>query len=240
MSTEEQDIPSKFYGYPQPRQGPETPPYTVPSGSNPVLRGLPLAVVGTIASKLGLIGSLLWSNTGFEALREIQELEDYEPIYDPTVIKLSTRKDVNVDNHERAEESGFEDQEVSNGHYSAAYYTSAYKAGRLSPTQVATSLLDHISANKHHKVAFLQIRRDKVLDAATASTKRYQRGNPLSLLDGVPVAVKDETDLEGYEKTLGSSVDFTRKDDGTTWCVKKWEEAGAIVVGKLNMHEIGL
>ena len=37
-----------FYGYPPIRQGPETSPYTVPSGSNPVLRGLPLAIVGTM------------------------------------------------------------------------------------------------------------------------------------------------------------------------------------------------
>ncbi|KAI4197071.1 MAG: hypothetical protein LQ350_006141, partial [Teloschistes chrysophthalmus] len=240
MLSKERDLSSQFYGYPQPRQAPETPPYVVPSGSNPVLRGLPLAIVGTIASKLNLIGSLLWSNTGFGTLHEIKELDDYEPIYDPTVIKLSGNEDVNSENDRRAGESRNDDQEISNGHYSAAYYTSAYRASRLTPTKVATSLLDHISANKHHNVAFLQIRRDKVLDAAAASTERYQSGKPLSPLDGVPVAVKDEADLNGYEKTLGSTVDFTRKDGATTWCVKKWEEAGAVIVGKLNMHEIGL
>ncbi|KAL8775215.1 MAG: hypothetical protein Q9194_003801, partial [Teloschistes cf. exilis] len=240
MSFKEQNLSAHFYGYPQPRQGPETPPYVVPSGTNPVLRGLPLAIVGTIASKLNLIGSLLWSNTGFGTLREIKELDDYEPIYDPTVIKLSSNEDINTDKHRHAGESRTDDQEISNGHYSAAYYVSAYRAGRLTPTKVAISLLERISANKHHNVAFLQIRRDKVLEAAAASTERYQSGKPLSLLDGVPVAVKDETDLDGYEKTLGSSIDFTRKDGATTWCVKKWEEAGAVIVGKLNMHEIGL
>ena len=26
----------------------------------------------------------------------------------------------------------------------------------------------------------------------------------------------------------------------TSWCVKKWEEAGVVILGKLNMHELGL
>lgn len=79
-----------------------------------------------------------------------------------------------------------------------------------------------------------------MLAAAEASTTRYAAGKPLSPLDGVPVAIKDELDLDGYDKSLGSPLDFTRKDGGTSWCIQKWEDAGAIIVGKLNMHELGL
>ncbi|KAL8685005.1 MAG: hypothetical protein Q9218_008026, partial [Villophora microphyllina] len=194
------------------------------------------------ASKLNIIGSLLWSNTGFGTLREIKELHDYEPRYDPTVIKLSDSEAQyhTSDSQAVKEEPSFEHQETINGHYTAAYYTAAYKSGTLTPTKVVTSLLDYISANKHHNIAFLQIRRDKVLAAAAASTKRYQSANPLSALDGVPVAVKDEVDLDGYPRTLGSALNFTRKEGGTSWCVRKWENAGAVVIGKLNMHELGL
>jgi Asp-tRNA(Asn)/Glu-tRNA(Gln) amidotransferase A subunit family amidase len=59
-------------------------------------------------------------------------------------------------------------------------------------------------------------------------------------LDGVPVAVKDEVDLDGYKKCLGTLKDFTSKEGGTSWCVTQWEEAGALMVGKLTMHELGL
>jgi hypothetical protein len=52
--------------------------------------------------------------------------------------------------------------------------------------------------------------------------------------------IQDEVELEGYKKTLGSQMDFTNEKGGTSWCVKKWEEAGAIVIGKTNMHELGL
>ncbi|KAL8799287.1 MAG: hypothetical protein Q9200_007575, partial [Gallowayella weberi] len=132
------------------------------------------------------------------------------------------------------------DPNISNRHYSAAYYTSAYRAGKLTPTQVITGLLDQISAKKDHSIAFLQIIPEKVLAAAEASTARYKSSKPLGPLDGVPVAVKDELDLDGYDKSLGSPIDFTSKTGGTSWCVKKWEDAGAIIVGKLNMHELGL
>ena len=47
-------------------------------------------------------------------------------------------------------------------------------------------------------------------------------------------------DLQGHKKSLGSSRDFTGSKDITSWCVQKWEDAGAVIVGKLNMHELGL
>lgn len=59
-------------------------------------------------------------------------------------------------------------------------------------------------------------------------------------MDGIPVAIKDEVDIDGYDKYLSSKVDFTANPSFTSWCVKKWEEAGAIVIGKTVMHEIGL
>lgn len=50
----------------------------------------------------------------------------------------------------------------------------------------------------------------------------------------------DEVDLSGHSKSLGSRQDFTHPGDITSWCVAKWEEAGAVIIGKLNMHELGL
>ena len=51
----------------------------------------------------------------------------------------------------------------------------------------------------------------------------------------------DEVDLQGYSKCLGSCKDFTSSKGGvTSWCVQKWQEAGGVIIGKLNMHELGL
>jgi Asp-tRNA(Asn)/Glu-tRNA(Gln) amidotransferase A subunit family amidase len=119
---------------------------------------------------------------------------------------------------------------------------SLYKSGKLTPTDVAEALIPLISKDPagEHSLAFLESKAELVRGAAKVSTKRYQEGKSLGPLDGVPVAVKDEVDLKGYKRTLASDLDFTNKDDETAWCVKLWEEAGAIVIGKTNMHEIGL
>lgn len=127
---------------------------------------------------------------------------------------------------------------------SAADYRALYLSGELTPTAVAETLLPlirrDISDPTKHATAFLESNVELVLAAAAASTQRYEEGKSLGPLDGVPVAIKDEVDVTGYKTTLGSSLDFTDKDGGTSWCVKKWQEAGAVVVGKTNMHELGL
>lgn len=119
-------------------------------------------------------------------------------------------------------------------------YHEAYKTGQLTPSSVAEVLLKLISESPEHRLAFLVLRKKEVLAEAETSTRRYKAGKPLSVLDGIPVAVKDEVDLDGCEKSLGTSQDYTRAEGGTSWCVEKWQEAGALVVGKLNMHELGL
>ncbi|GAB1744461.1 hypothetical protein NU219Hw_g1736t1 [Hortaea werneckii] len=136
-------------------------------------------------------------------------------------------------------------------------YHEAYKSGKLTPTSVLENLLPLITRERsslqngddadqrhppsHHATAFLQTREDLARQAAAASTARYAAGRPLSPLDGVPVAVKDEEDVRGYKKRLGSRIDFTSWEDATSYCVRRWVEAGgAVMVGKTNMHELGM
>lgn len=71
------------------------------------------------------------------------------------------------------------------------------------------------------------------------SFKESCLGEPCLRDTGVPVAVKDEVDLTGYKKCFGSNLDFTRSDDVTSHCVKLWQDAGALVMGKTVMHELG-
>ena len=80
--------------------------------------------------------------------------------------------------------------------------------------------------------------------AAEASTLRYKNRCPLGPLDGVPTGVKDDYDIEGYQTNLGSANDYTgQSTEGrciTSWCVKKVEESGALIMGKLTMPEFGM
>lgn len=85
---------------------------------------------------------------------------------------------------------------------------------------------------------------DLALEAARASTERYARGEERGLLDGVPFGVKDDLDVEGYVCHVGMRYDagnpFFKESTRTVWAVRKMQEAGAVMVGKLAMHELGV
>lgn len=91
-----------------------------------------------------------------------------------------------------------------------------------------------------HSTAFVETRIELVRKAAEDSTLRYKEGKSFGVLDGVPVGIKDEVDVKGHRTRHGTTMDMKQDIDATSWCVSKWEEEGAIVLGKLNMHELGM
>ena len=186
------------------------------------------------------MSSFLWSNAGFKALRSIPELGDHEPRYDPTVIPVA---DPGARRH-NLKDLPFGTPRENSGSAerarSVADFHSAYLSGRVTPLQVAQTFLDTLAASSEHQKAFLDVQQEFVLQAARASTDRYKSGDQISPLDGVLVGIKDEVDLAGHTKSLGSNRQFAKKHVKTSWCVSKWQEAGAVIVGKLNMHELGM
>jgi hypothetical protein len=200
---------------------------------------------------VGPLRNLVWKNAGFGKLRDIVPyIEDYEPRYEPTVLPLASESqddDVSATETEVQQELSA----VSAQYYSVADYQRMYTTGELTPIAVARALLPLIrrdtSPPGEHSMAWFDTRVEQVLKAAEESTLRYKEKRPLGPLDGVPTAVKDEYDIDGYSTCLGSRNDYTGEvkgddDDGTitSWCVTKLEEAGAIILGKLSMHEFGL
>lgn len=102
-----------------------------------------------------------------------------------------------------------------------------------------------IKPESKYAVAFIQSKVDEVLAEAKASTERWQAGRPLGILDGVPFGVKDDTEVEGYVSTIGMKPDekfeyFRKPEKETVWPAVKLREQGAIMVGKMNQHEIGM
>ena len=122
-------------------------------------------------------------------------------------------------------------------------YAHAYRAGTTTPEEVARRVLDAIKASdagERPLRAFIANDAEDVLGQARAATERIRAGRPLSLLDGVPVAVKDEVDQVPYPTTVGTAFLGTRPaaEDATT--VARLRAAGALLIGKANMHEIGI
>ncbi|KAI9764840.1 MAG: hypothetical protein M1840_007986 [Geoglossum simile] len=191
------------------------------------------------------IQRFFWSNAGFDSLKHIKELDEYEPRYDPTVIPLE-EPSAPAPSSYTAPNPSYKPPIGSDAgrYYSVSDFHALYKSGEVTPIQVVEALLPlirrDVSPPGAHSIAFLESKVDIIRKAAEASALRYREGRSLGLLDGIPVAVKDEVDVDGYRRSMGTSQEFIRADRRTAWCIRKWEEEGAIVIGKTNMHELGL
>ncbi|MCJ1418175.1 hypothetical protein MMC32_004520 [Xylographa parallela] len=241
---------SKFLNYPEPRPGPDI-PYQNVRKSSPAMGGLQLVFAAVLVEWFGFIRTWLWQNAGFGDLRWIRQyLDTYEPRFDPTVIPIMNQA-IDADSRDivvSSSTTSTKSHTAARKFYSVADYQALYASGKLTPTAVAQTLLPLIRRDINpcgeHSIAWLESRVDLILAAADASTLRYKENRPLSILDGVPTAVKDEYDVEGYKTCLGSRNDYTHEAAVgmpiTSWSVTRLEEAGAINFGKLSMHEFGL
>lgn len=125
-----------------------------------------------------------------------------------------------------------------------ADYHRAYAEGAVSPVDVAERFLQlHVQAEEQTpRMRWLIAQDEDDLRAqAEASARRHQDGNALGVLDGVPVAVKDEVDQKGYPTTVGTSIyGAMGKKTSDAEAVRRLREQGALLVGKTNMHELGI
>ncbi|XP_048233227.1 fatty acid amide hydrolase-like isoform X2 [Ricinus communis] len=127
--------------------------------------------------------------------------------------------------------------------YSIMDYSKAYSSGEITPLTVAERLIGAIgeSCSPSLDMAFfISYNVEDILRQARESTQRYQKGEPISVLDGVPVAIKDEIDCTPYPTTGGTKwLQRFRPCKSDAYCVMCLRLCGAIIVGKTNMHELG-
>jgi aspartyl-tRNA(Asn)/glutamyl-tRNA(Gln) amidotransferase subunit A len=108
---------------------------------------------------------------------------------------------------------------------------------QVSPVEVVRTHLDRIAALDSKLRAFITICADSALESARAAEADLMAGRPVGPLHGVPWAPKDLYSTKGVRTTGGSKIlaDSVPAADATV--VARLARAGAIVLGKLNMHE---
>jgi len=122
----------------------------------------------------------------------------------------------------------------------AAELSRAFHDGDLSPVEVTQGLLARIEALDAEVNAFCLTDAHTTLAQAEASEKRWQEGDPLSPLDGVPVAVKDLLLTKGWSTRRGSlTVDPKGPWNEDAPTVARLKEAGAVLIGKTTTPEYG-
>jgi aspartyl-tRNA(Asn)/glutamyl-tRNA(Gln) amidotransferase subunit A len=107
----------------------------------------------------------------------------------------------------------------------------------VSPVEVIEAHLKRIDALDPKLRAFLHVMRDGALAAAKAAEAAVAAGSPLGPLHGVPIGLKDLYSTKDAPTTGGSKIlaGVTPAEDATV--VARLRAAGAIMLGKLNLHE---
>ena len=117
----------------------------------------------------------------------------------------------------------------------------AYRAGEVSPVEIADDALALIKERNLKLRAYLHVSEREMRRAARESERRFRFGDELGPLDGVPVAYKDLCHIPGTPTTCGSVMfEDDPLPDAVSSIWKRLEEAGAVNMGKLNMAELAM
>src|SRR5256712_5420012 len=108
---------------------------------------------------------------------------------------------------------------------------------KVSPVELTQLYLSRIERLNPKLNAFLAVASESALAEARAAERELLRGKRRGVLHGIPLALKDNIETRNLRTTMGSLIlrDFVPSDDATV--VRKLRRAGAIVLGKTNLHE---
>lgn len=115
----------------------------------------------------------------------------------------------------------------------------AYRAGDLSPVEVLEASLARLAAVDTALNAFCFVDERLGREMATASERRWRRGEPVGPLDGVPVAIKDSGHVAGWPMRFGSHSLAAQPSALDTPGNARLREAGAVFFCKTTTPEFG-
>ncbi|HEX7232122.1 MAG TPA: amidase [Candidatus Binatia bacterium] len=108
------------------------------------------------------------------------------------------------------------------------------KDRKLSPVELTRAVLDRIDAVDGKLHAYINLMAERAMMDARQAEGEIQQGKWRGPMHGIPIAVKDQLDVEGAPARIRQ---FT-KGVGDATAVRKLREAGAIITGKLHMSSL--
>ncbi|MBA0873819.1 hypothetical protein Goshw_007608 [Gossypium schwendimanii] len=123
-------------------------------------------------------------------------------------------------------------------------YAYAYRSKLVTPSMVAEKIISVIEDCNYHKPPtplLISFDAEDIRKQAAASTRRFEEGNQLSILDGIFMAIKDDIDCYPHpSKGATTWMHEVRSVEKDAVCVSRLRSCGVILVGKANMHELGM
>ena len=131
-------------------------------------------------------------------------------------------------------------------HQNALHYLTIHEAsallrdGRLSPVELTQAFLDRIETLDPTLLAYITVLGESALADARAAEEEIRRGDYRGPLHGIPIALKDLYDTAGVRTTAASRIMAGRAPAQDATTTARLREAGAILLGKLTLHEFAL
>jgi aspartyl-tRNA(Asn)/glutamyl-tRNA(Gln) amidotransferase subunit A len=115
-----------------------------------------------------------------------------------------------------------------------------YRTRQFTPAEVLEDVLAHIAVWEPHIKALYAFDPEGARAAAKASTMRWQKGEPVSPLDGVPVTIKDNIATKGVPVPLGAATTKLVASPVDAPPAARLREAGAVIFSKTTMPDYGM
>jgi len=225
---------------------PATDVYNHRPAEGPVLRGLSLRFFAAL-TRVPLLGRIisekLMADNGFAELSLFSgRIPHRQPLFHPYVRPTEeqtmrhTRVAARVGQHQQ---EGVVPAWVTNSRI--ADLAHAYRNGSLNPVRHIQTVLDNIASETHNESlrAFVDVDRDGALACARLSNQRIQNRMSFGILDGIPVGVKTEVNVEGLPNDFGSRMRAGSRATEDARIVTRLRAAGACIIGVTNMVEFG-
>jgi Asp-tRNA(Asn)/Glu-tRNA(Gln) amidotransferase A subunit family amidase len=111
------------------------------------------------------------------------------------------------------------------------------RRGKISPVDLAEECLRKIRALNPELNAFITVTAGTALAEARLAGAEIARGNWRGPLHGIPIALKDNIDTAGVLTTAASNLFRNRVPNEDAEVVRRLKTAGAVFLGKTNLHE---
>jgi aspartyl-tRNA(Asn)/glutamyl-tRNA(Gln) amidotransferase subunit A len=111
------------------------------------------------------------------------------------------------------------------------------RSGALSSVQLVRAVLEHIEQLDPVLNTFVTVMAGEALEAAAKADAELALGDDRGPLHGLPVGIKDAIDVAGFRCTFGSRILGDREAPTDAAVITALRTAGAVIVGKQNLHE---
>jgi aspartyl-tRNA(Asn)/glutamyl-tRNA(Gln) amidotransferase subunit A len=114
------------------------------------------------------------------------------------------------------------------------------RSGTVTSVQLTEACLARMAIYDPKLDAFITVLKEQALAQARALDAEHKAGKHRGSLHGVPIALKDNIDTAGIRTTAGSAVFEDRVPADDAPVVARLKAAGAVIIGKTNLHEFAM